>query len=195
MAVVELLDNGRSSLTRRCLLISARLCGRPPSCHARLPWPVIQDLVNQTHCALAWHRDQAMPCCIACAVSAAVRQLLLRVLWVGGMQSLQNKVPHHFEVMNQRKGFVRYMSPDLRDLVKQHADALENRETALTAILQVTLCNECSSLLCRLYPHDCRCMGQWSMGFTTLKHRSLKAGKSTPCRWGAASLAGLLIAS
>lgn len=73
---------------------------------------------------------------------------------MNGMQSLQNKVPHHFEVMNQRKGFVRYMSPDLRTLVKQHADALENRETALTAILQVTL---------PLYV--CRCMGH-----TSFKH-------------------------
>ena len=69
------------------------------------------------------------------------------------MQSLQSKVPTHFEVMSQRKGFVRYMSPDLRTLVKQNADALENRETALTAILQVTL------VTCL-----CRCMGR------TLKH-------------------------
>lgn len=65
------------------------------------------------------------------------------------MQSLQKKVPHHFEVMNQRKGFVRYMSPDLRTLVKQHADALEDRETALTSILQVTL-----------YLYVCPCMGR-----------------------------------
>ena len=55
------------------------------------------------------------------------------------MQSLQKKVPQHFELMNQRKGFVRYMSPDLRALVKQHADALDNKEAALSAILQVTL--------------------------------------------------------
>ncbi len=58
----------------------------------------------------------------------------------GGMQSLQRKVPQHFELMGQRKGFVRYMSPDLRALVKQHADALERKETALTAILQVSFC-------------------------------------------------------
>lgn len=56
------------------------------------------------------------------------------------MQSLQKKVPQHFELMNQRKGFVRYMSPDLRAVVTQHADALENKEAALTAILQVNLC-------------------------------------------------------
>ena len=58
----------------------------------------------------------------------------------GHMQSLQKKVPHSFELMGQRKGFVRYMSPDLRVLVKQHAEALEDRETALAGILQVTLC-------------------------------------------------------
>lgn len=56
------------------------------------------------------------------------------------MQSLQKKVPQHFELMNQRKGFVRYMSPDLRAVVKQHADAVENKEAALTAILQVNPC-------------------------------------------------------
>lgn len=104
-------------------------------------------------------------------------QLLLRLLWVGGMQSLQKKVPHHFEVMNQRKGFVRYMSPDLRTLVKQHADALENKESALTAILQVSLCNESSFLPCRLYPQDCRHVGHLSMGFSTLEHRIPR-----PCR-------------
>ena len=53
------------------------------------------------------------------------------------MQSLQKKVPQSFELMGQRKGFVRYMTPDLRALVKQHAEALEDRETALTGILQV----------------------------------------------------------
>ena len=52
------------------------------------------------------------------------------------MQALQKAVPQEFELMGQRKGFVRYMSPALRALVKQHADALEMRETALSGILQ-----------------------------------------------------------
>ncbi|KAL0028206.1 hypothetical protein WJX79_001719 [Trebouxia sp. C0005] len=51
-------------------------------------------------------------------------------------QALQKAVPQDFELMGQRKGFVRYMNPSLRSLVKQHADALETRELALTGILQ-----------------------------------------------------------
>lgn len=56
------------------------------------------------------------------------------------MQGLQNAVPQEFELMGQRKGFVRYMNPALRALVKQHADALEIREIALSGILQVPSC-------------------------------------------------------
>ncbi|DBA75103.1 TPA: hypothetical protein ACH3X1_010428 [Trebouxia sp. C0004] len=55
-------------------------------------------------------------------------------------QALQKAVPQDFELMGQRKGFVRYMNPSLRLLVKQHADALEARELALTGILQVIPC-------------------------------------------------------
>ncbi len=55
------------------------------------------------------------------------------------MQALQKAVPQDFELMGQKKGFVRYMNPALRALVKKHADALETRETALTGILQVTV--------------------------------------------------------
>ena len=53
------------------------------------------------------------------------------------LQALQKAVPEEFELMGQRKGFVRYYSPELRDLVKQHAEALEMRELALSGILQV----------------------------------------------------------
>ena len=52
-------------------------------------------------------------------------------------QALQKAVPEEFELMGQRKGFVRYYSPELRGLVKQHAEALEAREQALSGILQV----------------------------------------------------------
>ncbi len=61
-------------------------------------------------------------------------------LHVMRMQALQKAVPQDFELMGQRKGFVRYMNASLRLLVKQHADALETRELALTGILQVTPC-------------------------------------------------------
>ena len=55
----------------------------------------------------------------------------------GVMQTLQKFVPQDFELMGQRKGFVRYTSAPLQELVKAHADALQNREAALAGILQV----------------------------------------------------------
>ena len=57
----------------------------------------------------------------------------------GEVQALQKSVPHDFELMGQRKGFVRYTSAPLQELVQQHADALQNREAALAGILQVPL--------------------------------------------------------
>ncbi len=67
----------------------------------------------------------------------------MRELHVMHVQALQKAVPQDFELMGQRKGFVRYMNPRLRLLVKQHADTLENRELALTGILQVHPCLCC----------------------------------------------------
>ena len=61
------------------------------------------------------------------------------------LQALQKAVPAEFELMGQRKGFVRYYSPALRALVKQHADALESRELALSGILQVRCLSFCSA--------------------------------------------------
>lgn len=55
-------------------------------------------------------------------------------------QALQKSVPHDFELMGQRKGFVRYTSAPLQELVKQHAEALQDKETALAGILQVICC-------------------------------------------------------
>ena len=56
------------------------------------------------------------------------------------LQALQKSVPQDFELMGQRKGFVRYTSAPLQQLVKQHAEALQNKETALAGILQVPCC-------------------------------------------------------
>ena len=56
------------------------------------------------------------------------------------LQALQKAVPHDFELMGQRKGFVRYTSAPLQELVKQHAEALQDKETALAGILQVIPC-------------------------------------------------------
>lgn len=54
--------------------------------------------------------------------------------------------------MGQRKGFVRYTSAPLQALVKQHAEALQARETALAGILQV-LCSLSASTLFSLLGH------------------------------------------
>ena len=69
------------------------------------------------------------------------------------LQALQKAVPAEFELMGQRKGFVRYYSPALRALVKQHADALESRELALSGILQVGHLH--IAALCLLYMPVC----------------------------------------
>lgn len=82
-----------------------------------------------------------MPLVEACANPFSVTLLLplaSKQPECGPMQALQKSVPQDFELMGQRKGFVRYMNPALRALVKQHADAQEAREAALTGILQVT---------------------------------------------------------
>lgn len=63
------------------------------------------------------------------------------------MQTLQKSVPQDFELMGQRKGFVRYTSAPLQELVKAHAEALQNKEAALAGILQV-----CFFATSRLYP-------------------------------------------
>ena len=57
------------------------------------------------------------------------------LLW---LQSLLKKVPSSFELASQKKGYRRYMSPPLRELVAAHAAAQEVREAALSGILQVS---------------------------------------------------------
>ena len=69
------------------------------------------------------------------------------------LQALQKCVPHDFELMGQRKGFVRYTSAPLQELVKQHAEALQDKETALTGILQVMRCLSGMHSMC---VHWCR---------------------------------------
>ena len=66
------------------------------------------------------------------------------------LQALQKSVPHDFELMGQRKGFVRYTSAPLQQLVKQHAEALQDKETALAGILQVPCRLSTKSILCLL---------------------------------------------
>ncbi len=53
------------------------------------------------------------------------------------MQAVARDVPSSYELVGQRKGFKRYKSPRLAELLQEHAAALEERETALSGILQV----------------------------------------------------------
>ena len=54
------------------------------------------------------------------------------------LQELTKSVPSSYELVAQRKGFNRYMTPRLRELVSEHKAALEDREKAAGCILQVT---------------------------------------------------------
>ena len=54
--------------------------------------------------------------------------------------------------MSQRKGFKRYTTEELKELVKELADAQEGREKAMGGILQVGVCvhaSECSRVSVR----------------------------------------------
>ena len=53
------------------------------------------------------------------------------------VQELAKKVPRDFELVSQKKGFKRFMSPQLRSLLRQRADALEAKEVAMANILKV----------------------------------------------------------
>ena len=59
--------------------------------------------------------------------------------WCNTLQELTKKVPSSYELVAQRKGFNRYMTPRLRELVSEHKAALEAREKASGCILQVSL--------------------------------------------------------
>ena len=71
-------------------------------------------------------------------ITGAVKTTLSHraLLW---LQSLLKKVPSSFELASQKKGYRRYMSPPLRELVAAHAAAQEIREAALSGILQVSV--------------------------------------------------------
>lgn len=53
------------------------------------------------------------------------------------MQSAAGSVPSSYELVGQKKGWKRYRSPRLAELVRDHAAAQEDREAALSTILQV----------------------------------------------------------
>jgi len=52
-------------------------------------------------------------------------------------QELTTRVPRDFELLGQRKGFKRFMSPSLRRGVVSRQAALDAREAALSGSLQV----------------------------------------------------------
>ncbi len=52
------------------------------------------------------------------------------------MQTAASKIPSSYELVGQRKGFKRYKSPRLAQLLQEHAAASEAREAALSGILQ-----------------------------------------------------------
>ena len=53
-------------------------------------------------------------------------------------QEKTKKLPSPYQLMAQRKGFRRYMTEELRDLLRQRAKCLEEKEAALAGILQVS---------------------------------------------------------
>ena len=67
-------------------------------------------------------------------------------------------MPASYELVSQRKGYKRYKSPRLVELLCEHAAAQEQREAALSSVLQVSAC--------------CTVHGQWD---ACLK-------RSCPCR-------------
>lgn len=50
------------------------------------------------------------------------------------------QVPQNFDLVAQRKGFKRYVSPRMRELISELEEAKEQKEKALTGILQVSEC-------------------------------------------------------
>ncbi len=55
------------------------------------------------------------------------------------VQSSWGDVPASYELVSQRKGFKRYKSPQLSELLAEYAAAQEQREAALSGVLQVNL--------------------------------------------------------
>lgn len=61
--------------------------------------------------------------------------VLLNVSFV--TQEKTRKLPSHYQLAAQRKGFRRYMTDDLRDLLQRRGKCLEEKEAAMAGILQV----------------------------------------------------------
>jgi hypothetical protein len=89
---------------------------------------------------------------LAILPTAAVTQYLERVS--AAVQAAVGDVPSSYELVGQKKGFRRYRSPRLAELVRDHAAALEQREAALSGILQVraVLDFPCTSLSMTSFP-------------------------------------------
>ena len=71
------------------------------------------------------------------------------------LQSACGKIPSSYELVGQKKGFKRYKSPCLVQLLAEYTAAQEAREAALSAILQV-----CCSVL---FDWQCLDGGCWHM--------------------------------
>ncbi len=52
-------------------------------------------------------------------------------------EGLRKRVPGDFEVVAQRKGFLRFRNPELTELVAAHAEASQQKEACLASALQV----------------------------------------------------------
>ncbi|GBG86212.1 hypothetical protein CBR_g41117 [Chara braunii] len=59
-------------------------------------------------------------------------------------ERLHSKVPNEYEVRSQKKGYRRYWTPAIRELLQEHAAAAEEREAALNGILRGLLQSFCS---------------------------------------------------
>ena len=53
------------------------------------------------------------------------------------LQDRAKSLSGEYHLVSQRKGFRRYMTDELQELVKRRAAALSDRETAMAGILQV----------------------------------------------------------
>ena len=52
-------------------------------------------------------------------------------------EGMRKRVPGDFEVVAQRKGFLRFRNPELTELVAAHAEASQKKEACLASALQV----------------------------------------------------------
>lgn len=76
------------------------------------------------------------------------------------VQGSTSRIPGDFQQLGQRKGFLRYMSEDLRELVTRRTDAIAERDIALAGILKVGTLHNCVSALCRHSAEQWSCRAQ-----------------------------------